>query len=122
MLMGNADGPRSTYETIIYARRGGKPVTVVAPDVLHYPPTGAKLHAAQKNVDLYVELLNRSCRAGEHVIDWFMGSGTIFPAATQLKLFATGIDESPDCVKKAQDRIKQGEFGDDGDTTQDLDF
>lgn len=106
-LVGNCDGPRFTYEAILYARKGGKGVTVVAPDVLHHATvTAGKLHAAEKPVSLYKELIARSCIAGEKVIDYFCGSGTIFPAATAQRVYATGIELNPGDVETCKNRIR----------------
>lgn len=107
MLMGNADGPRSTYEACLYARRGGRRVNQVGADVIDIPSAKGELHAAQKPVDLYVHLLRWSCIPGDHILDPFMGSGTIFPAANELKLFATGIERESLYFAIAQKRLKE---------------
>ena len=49
-------------------------------------------HGAQKPVSVYTDLLERSARAGEHVLDLCCGTGTIFPAAHALKCIATGVE------------------------------
>lgn len=85
-------GPRYTYEVILYASKGNKKVTGVFPDVLNHKAVQVPRHAAEKPVDVYVDLLSRSALPGDHVLDMFMGSGVIFPAANQLKLRATGIE------------------------------
>lgn len=101
-------GPRRTYEAILYARKGRHSVKFVKDDVLVYHAVRqGKLHAAQKPVDLYVDLLSRSCNPGDLVLDLFMGSGTIFPAANTLSLQATGCDDNEDCYHMALSR--QGE-------------
>lgn len=121
-LVGNCDGPRFTYEAILYARKGGKGVTIVAPDIIHCATvTSGKLHAAQKPVALYEELMVRSCHAGEKVIDFFCGSGPIFPAATNQRLYATGIELNPGDVATCQRRIREGDIPeDDDDATPEL--
>lgn len=97
-------GPRRTYETILYAIKGNKPVTTVGqPDVISIPNiTGAKLHAAEKPTALYKELLGRSALAGDSVFDPFCGSGPIFTAARELNLIATGIEINQDAAATAQ--------------------
>ena len=39
-----------------------------------------------------MDLLRRSARPGDSVLDAFAGSGTIFLAAHQCKLYATGLE------------------------------
>lgn len=99
-------GPRRTYEAILFASKGDRKVTGVGDDVLYYPRERDTVHAAQKPVDLYVELLRRSISTpGAWVLDPFCGSGPIFSAAARLKLCARGIDSDPTCVQMARDRI-----------------
>lgn len=109
MIIGNVDGPRRTYEAILYARCGGRPVQKVGADVLHHAAPQAALHAAQKPVSLFVELLSWSCVAGDKVLDCFAGSGTIFPAANQLRLIATAIEKRADNIVIASARINEVE-------------
>lgn len=86
-------GPRRTYEMILFANKGRKTVTGVYNDILRYPSVNDKTHAAEKPLDLYVDLLRRSCVPGDRVLDCCCGSGVIFPAATKLSLIATGIEK-----------------------------
>lgn len=85
-------GPFRRYETILYARKGKRPVLKLAPDVITYAPDANLGHAAQKPVALIADLLARSCRPGDAVLDPFCGSGPIFPAAHGMKVKATGIE------------------------------
>lgn len=104
-------GPRRTYEAILYARKGKLPVKFVKDDVLDHPAVRqGRIHAAQKPVALYADLLSRSCNPGDLIIDPFMGSGTIFPAANTLSLRATGCDDNEACYHMAVSR--QGETED----------
>lgn len=85
--------PRRTHETILYARKGGKQSTGLYPSIIpNIRVVDTKVHAAQKPVALYEELLKRSCLMGEKVLDPFAGSGTIFQAAEKLALTAVGIE------------------------------
>lgn len=87
-----AVGWRRTYECIMFAARGRKPLTHVQNDVLTVAPEATKLHAAQKPVELYRQLLALSCLPGDRVLDPCCGAGTIFKAAHALRLRATGIE------------------------------
>ncbi len=99
-------GPQRKYEFILYAVKGKKPVTRIYPDVLTYNSDPNLGHEAQKPVALYVDLLKRSCVPGDHVLDCFMGSGPIFPAAHELKVRATGVEKSASSYGLALNRIK----------------
>jgi len=85
-------GPRRSYELILYAVRGKRPVTAIAPDVLTFAADPNLGHMAQKPVALFAELLKRSCRPGDQVLDPFCGTGPIFEAAQALQLIATGVE------------------------------
>lgn len=85
-------GPRRQYETILYAIKGDRPVTGIYSDVIPCRLEENLSHGANKPIELYVDLLKRSTRPGDTVLDAFAGSGTIFPAAHACKLYATGIE------------------------------
>jgi len=85
-------GPRRHYEIILFAVKGDKPVNFIGPDVISVPNDDNLGHGAQKPVALYLELLRRSARAGDKVLDPFCGTGPIFPAAHEVKCLATGIE------------------------------
>lgn len=87
-------GPRRCYELVLYAVRGKRPVTAIYRDVFDTTLEGDNLgHGAQKPVEAYVELLKRSCRPGDRVLDCFAGSGTVIAAAHQLKLRAVAVEK-----------------------------
>lgn len=86
------NGPQRKYELLLYGMKGKRTTQKLAGDVLDFPPDTNLGHAAQKPVALFEDLLRRSCRPGDSVLDPFCGSGTIFPAAHALKLRATGIE------------------------------
>lgn len=85
-------GPRRQYELVLYAIKGNRPVTGIYPDVIPCKLEENLTHGANKPVELYVDLLKRSTRPGDTVLDAFAGSGTIFPAAHHCKLYATGLE------------------------------
>ena len=85
-------GPQRKYETILYAVKGKRPTLKLAGDVLEFSADENLGHAAQKPVALIRELLSRTCLPGQAVLDPCCGTGSIFPAAHELKLRATGIE------------------------------
>lgn len=85
-------GPQRRYEMFVYATKGNRPILKIAPDLVTYQPDANLGHAAQKPVALYADLLARSVRPGDAVLDPFCGSGPIFPAAHGMKVRATGIE------------------------------
>lgn len=99
-------GPRYTYEAILFATKGDKPTLCVKPDVISIPAPQDKVHAAQKPVELYLDLLSRSALVGDSVLDPFAGSGTIFRAATAAKLVATGIEQNKQQIANCKLSIK----------------
>lgn len=100
------EGPQRKYETLLYATKGHRNVLYMAGDVLDYPADKNLGHAAQKPVALFLDLLKRSCNPGDSVLDPFMGTGTIFEAAHQLKLKATGIELSTESYGIALKRLE----------------
>ncbi len=88
-------GPQRKYETILFAIKGDRVVNKLAPDVLDHNSDSNLDHSAQKPVSLYQDLLSRSARAGDRVLDPFAGTCPIFPAAQALTCFATGIEVDP---------------------------
>jgi len=105
MLPKPEHGPRRTYEMILFATKGDKKVLRVAPDVITIPLVQERDHGAQKPVLLYKELLSRSVLPGGKVLDCFAGSGTIFPAANELKLQVTASEKVEKYYHLALSRI-----------------
>lgn len=89
-------GPRRQYEIILYAIKGKKQTTHIYPDVISTSADENFSHGAQKPVALYQNLLQRSVRPGDRVLDTFAGSGTIFEAANSFKVSATGTELNPE--------------------------
>ena len=100
-------GPRRQYELCLYAIKGNKPTTNIYPDVVAVSGDENLGHGAQKPVALYQNLLQRSVRPGDQVIDTFAGSGTIIPACHTYSVYATALEASPEyygiCLKRAQE-------------------
>jgi site-specific DNA-methyltransferase (adenine-specific) len=102
-----AHGPQRKYQLILYAMKGKKNVLSLRSDVITCLLDPHEGYPAQKPVDLYVELLRRSARPGNHILDCFCGSGTIFPACHALKLRATGIELDSAAYGIAARRLKE---------------
>lgn len=100
-------GPRRTFESILYAIRGDKKIVAVRPDVIAVSQEANKVHAAQKPVALYTDLLSRSAKPGDRVLDSFAGSGTIFPAANRTHLYAVGIEKNVSMYAEAFKRLEE---------------
>lgn len=106
-------GPRRQWEMVLYAIKGHKPVTFIYPDVIPCRGDDNLGHGAQKPVALIQNLLQRSCRPGDTVLDPFAGSGSIFPAAHALKCIATGTEKRSEyygiCLKRLQSLREEDE-------------
>lgn len=101
------EGPQRKYETILYAQKGNKPVTTVAGDVLEISADEPNIqYAAKKPVALFQNLLARSARPGDSVLDICCGSGPVFPAAHELKCKATGLEIDQAAYGMAVKRIE----------------
>lgn len=99
-------GPRRQWEMILYAVKGKKTTTGIYPDVITTMADPNMSHGAQKPVALFSDLLRRSIRPGDTVLDTFAGSGTIFPAAHSLKVKAVGIEMNPEYFGLCLNRLK----------------
>jgi len=100
------EGPRRQYETLLYAIKGKKPVTAIYPDVLTSYADANMTHGAQKPVELFEQLLVRSVRAGDKVLDSFAGSGTLVPACHKYKCEATVLELNPEYFSMIHSRMQ----------------
>lgn len=96
-----------TYETILYATKGGMGLLNSIADVIEvYKVSSAvRVHGAQKPVEIYKKLIDITCRAGDKIIDPTAGSGTIFEAAQLTGTIATGCEIEPEYIGLCQTRI-----------------
>ena len=99
-------GPQRKYQLILYAIKGDKSVNQLYPDVLVYSSDENLGHQAQKPVGLYSDLLRRSARPGDTVLDPFGGTGTVLPAAHEHKCRATYIEADASAYGIAIGRLK----------------
>lgn len=102
-----SNGPHRKYEIILYAMKGKKNVTKLFPDLVSYNSDDNLGHSAQKPISLFLDLLKRSVKPGDKVFDPFAGTGTIFPAAHELKCTAVGIEQDTASYGIALERLKR---------------
>ena len=65
-----------------------------------------KMHGARKPISVYTNLLQRSVKAGDEVLDAFAGSGTLLPAAHSLLCKATLIEQEEEYYGLCLQRLK----------------
>lgn len=99
-------GPRRQTEWILYAIKGKKPITHIYPDWISTIADEQLSHGAQKPVELFKNLLQRSVRPGDVVLDSFAGTGPIIPAAHAFQCQAIVIEQEKeyfaDCVGRVR--------------------
>ena len=88
-------GPRRQYETILYAIKGDKTVNHIYPDVIPCQGDENMGHGAQKPVALFQNLLQRSVKPGDMVLDSFAGSGPLLEAAATSQVYSVLIEAVP---------------------------
>ena len=101
-------GPRRAYELILYAIKGNKQVNQILNDVIEGVQDNSieKMHGARKPISVYTNLLQRSVKAGDEVLDAFAGSGTLLPAAHSLLCKATLIEQEEEYYGLCLQRLK----------------
>lgn len=90
------------YEAILFCQKGSRKLSKSSSDVLEFPAVMNKTHAAQKPVELYSHLMKLSFLPGEEILDPCCGSGTIFRAAKECGMRATGIELDPQYVSQCK--------------------
>lgn len=100
-------GPRRQYEIVLYAIKGSKPVTHIYPDVIMTTADENMSHGAQKPVAVYENLLQRSVRPGDRVLDSFGGTGPLIPACHHFKCEATVLEQNPEYYAMSVKRLEE---------------
>jgi DNA modification methylase len=100
-------GPQRKYQICLFAIKGDRPVTRLYGDIITVPSDNNLGHQAQKPVALYTDLLRRSVNPGDRVLDCFGGTGTILPAAHELKCKATYIERDAAAYGIAVKRLEE---------------
>lgn len=107
-----AGGFIRSYEMLLLASKGRKILAIPGgPDVIESDRVHhtKRLHAAEKPVDIYLKLIQRTSIPGDSILDPCCGSGPIFPAATTHRVIATGIEIDPDYHAMAATRLLPAE-------------
>lgn len=99
-------GPRRQSEWCLYAIKGKKTVTGIYSDVITTDSDEQLGHGAQKPVALYEDLLKRSVRPGDRVVDTFAGTGPILPAAHAFKCYSTAVEQNEASYGKCLERLQ----------------
>lgn len=107
MLPRPEHGPRYTYECILFASKGDKRTLHVRSDVISMPGDAKLLHGAQKPVDLYIDLISRSCLPGSRILDPFGGSGPAISAAALTRCTVTLFELDRDNYNICLGRLKE---------------
>lgn len=105
MLARPEHGPRYTYEVILFASKGDKKVTQVRPDLLDYGQVQDQMHAAEKPVPLFQDLIQRSCLPGNLILDPFAGSGTTLEAGALEDCVVTLVEKLPENYNMCMERL-----------------
>ena len=100
-------GPQRKWQMILYAMKGKRNVLQLYPDIITCPSDPNLGHQAQKPVGLCRDLLRRSAKPGDSVLDPFCGTGVIYPACHEVKCKATGIELDPAACGIAAQRLKE---------------
>ena len=99
-------GPQRKYELILYARKGERKTNKLLGDVIECRKDSALGHPAQKPVALLENLLLRSARPGDKVLDPFAGSGATIEACNNHKLACTAIEKDAGAYGISLKRLK----------------
>lgn len=101
-------GPRRCYEAVAYAIKGDRGICLPGLDVISgISGIQAPRFGAEKPWELYANLLRRSVRPGNAVLDCFAGAGPIIPAANSLSCVATTIELSQEKYHYQLTRVDQ---------------
>jgi len=106
--MGTGYHYRAQYEMILFFEKGKRALNSrKVRDVLQVPSLrGSNLYPTEKPVELSKILIEQSSRAGEWVIDPFMGSGSVGDAAVRCGRLFTGCDISAESVRSTRERLQ----------------
>lgn len=98
-----------SWEAIIYAKKGRRPIPRRRSSVLTFDrtPSSQHFHPTQKPVPLLEELLKMSMSPGDTMVDPFCGSGSAIVAAERLGMNGIGIEYDENFVARGRERLGQ---------------
>lgn len=96
--------PQKFYRSV-NNMRGANPGNVWEFSHMHYCNVNRKQHPTQKPEGLYERMILASSNKGDTVLDPFLGSGTLLRVCQQLDRNGIGIDNNPEYIKMAKDRL-----------------
>ena len=100
-------GPRRQSEYILYAIKGNKRINHIYPDVIQAQSVQNDGHGAQKPVAVYQNLLQRSIKPGDRVLDLFAGTGPCVQACHNLRCYCTAIELGSESYGQMVRRLMQ---------------
>ena len=108
------NGPRRTYDVIFLAQKGGRGLLSSPTDILSVKRVhrSERIYAAQKPLDLLMQLIECATLPGESVLDPFLGSGATLAAAKRIGRVGLGIELDSQVVDIATNFIFKGELED----------
>lgn len=100
----------NSFELIIYAKKGRRPLPERRPSVIAIDrlPSGKMIHPTEKPVELIELLLRMSTNPGDLVVDPFAGSGSTLLAARNMGRNAIGYEIDEEHYRRASNRLSQG--------------
>ncbi len=96
--------PQKFYRSV-NNMRGANPGNVWEFSHMHYCNKNRKKHPTQKPEALYERMILASSNEGETVLDPFLGSGTLLRVCQQTGRKGIGIDNNPEYIKMANERL-----------------
>lgn len=91
--------------------RGANPGNVWEFSHMHYCNVNRQQHPTQKPEALYERMILASSNKGEKVLDPFLGSGTLLRVCQQLDRYGIGIDNNPEYIEMAKNRLLEPFMG-----------
>lgn len=91
--------------------RGANPGNVWEFSHMHYCNANRQQHPTQKPEGLYERMILASSNKGDTVLDPFLGSGTLLRVCQQLGRYGIGIDNNPEYIEMARNRLLEPFLG-----------
>ena len=96
--------PQKFYRSV-NNMRGANPGNVWEFSHMHYCNKNRQKHPTQKPEALYERMILASSNEGDTVLDPFLGSGTLLRVCQQTGRNGIGIDNNPEYIKMANERL-----------------